>query len=117
MACTKRYLRRRCKEAGGERGNVSERRRARGGGGVTMLPEGREERPVRAVSDPFTDRPLIFFLALALVLGLAVGTQYVAWRFHYHPNLGTPLVVVPAPTARWLGAAGRLAAGPAVGGV
>src|SRR2546428_5443721 len=77
-----------------------------------MMPAEGETRSVRSPPDPHTDRPLIVCLALALVLGLAAGTQYVAWRFHYHPSLGAPLVVVPAHAARWLRATGVPAAGP-----
>src|SRR5712692_4247509 len=81
-------------------------------GGVAMVLEGRAERPVRPPLDLHTDRPLIFFLALGLVLGLAAGTQYVAWRFTFHPNLGAPLVVFSAQSARLLRAAGVLATAP-----
>src|SRR5438445_11302630 len=84
---------------------------------MTTMPAGPAEPPVHALPDPHSDRPLIVCLALALVLGLAAGTQYVAWRFQYDPNLGTPLVVVPAHTARWLRATGVLAAGTALVGV
>jgi type IV secretion system protein VirD4 len=56
-------------------------------------------------------------LVFALVLGLALGTQYVAWRFGYHPRLGAPLIVVPADTARWLRATAVLAAGSAFAGL
>src|SRR2546426_9727256 len=82
-----------------------------------MMPAEGETRAVRSPPDPHTDRPLMVCLALALVLGLAAGTQYVAWRFHYHPSLGAPLVVVPAHAARWLRATGVLAAGTALAGV
>src|SRR3989454_12853511 len=82
-----------------------------------MMPAEGETRAVRSPPDPHTDRPLIGCLALALVLGLAAGTQYVAWRFHDHPSLGAPLVVVPAHAARWLRATGVLAAGTALVGV
>src|SRR5213594_3976037 len=86
----------------------------RSGGAMMTMPAGPAAPPVHPPPDPPTDRPLIVGLALALVLGLAAGTQYVAWRFHYHPNLGTPLAVVPAHTARWLRATGVLAAGTAL---
>jgi len=75
------------------------------------------EPPVQLAPDPHTDRPLMVCLVLALVLGLAAGTQYVAWRFHFHTNLGAPLAVVPSDTARWLRATGVLAAGTALVGV
>ena len=39
------------------------------------------------------DRPLILLLALGIALGFGVETQYVAWRFAFHPNLGPPLAV------------------------
>src|SRR5690349_16918952 len=39
------------------------------------------------------DRPLILVIALGIALGFGVGTQYVAWRFAFHPNLGAPLAV------------------------
>ena len=80
------------------------------------MPAEPAEPPVHP-PDPHTDRPLIVCLGLALVFGLAAGTQYVAWRFHYHPNLGTPLFVVPAHSARWLWATGVVAAGTALVGV
>ncbi len=79
-----------------------------------MILEGRTERPMRPRLDLHTDRPLIFFLALGLVLGLAAGTQYVAWRFTFHPNLGAPLVVFSAQSARLLRAAGVVATGAAL---
>src|SRR5438445_5161271 len=82
-----------------------------------MMPAERDTRSVRSPPDPHTDRPLIVCLALALVLGLAAGTQYVAWRFQYHPSRGAPLVVVPAGAARWLRATGVLAGGTALVGV
>ncbi len=72
------------------------------------------ERPVRPPPDPHADRPLILCLGLALVLALATGTEYVAWRLAFPPNLGAPLVVLPAQAARWLRATGVLAAGTAL---
>src|SRR5712692_3208796 len=83
-------------------------------GGVAMILEGRAERPIRPPLDLHTDRPLIFFLALGLVLGLAAGTQYVAWRLSFHLNLGAPLVVVGAQSARLLRAAGVVGTGAAL---
>ncbi len=85
-----------------------------GQGDVTTIPEGRGERPVRPPPDLHTDRPLIFFLAVGLVLGLAAGTQYVAWRFAFKANLGEPLFVLHAQAARLLRVAGVLAAGSAL---
>ena len=73
------------------------------------------ERPVRPPPDPQGDRPLLVGLALALVFGLAAGTQYVAWRFAFHPTLGAPLLVVSAHTTRWLRATALLAAGTGLG--
>src|SRR3989454_7932020 len=87
------------------------------GAEAPTMPGGPAEPPVHPPPDPHTDRPLIVCLALALVLGLAAGTQYVAWRFHYPLSLGAPLVVVPAHAARWLRATGVLAAGTALVGV
>src|SRR5437879_9169845 len=69
------------------------------------------ERPVRPPLDPQGDRPLLVCLVLALVFALAAGTQYVAWRFAFHPNLGAPLLVVSARGTRWVRATGPLAAG------
>jgi hypothetical protein len=68
---------------------------------------------VRPPPYPRNDRPLVFFLAFGLVLAAWAGTQYVAWRFAFHPNLGSPLVVLDAPAARLLRAACVLAAGSA----
>ena len=87
--------------------------RGNGQEGLRTPPEGRAERPVRAPPDPHTDRALIFFLALGLALGLSAGTQYVAWRFAFHPNLGAPLVVLQASVVRLLRAAGVVATGSA----
>ncbi len=84
---------------------------------MTTMLAGRADRPAHAAPDPHADRPLVVCLIVALVLGLAAGTRYVAWRFGFHPNLGTPLAVVPVHTARWLRATGVLAAGTALVGV
>lgn len=46
------------------------------------------------------DRPLILFIALGIVLGFGVGTEYVAWKFAFHPNLGQPFAVPEGPTLR-----------------
>ena len=75
---------------------------------TVMLPA---ERPEGPPADPPADRPLIIGLALALVFALGAGTQYAAWRFGFHPNLGAPLVVLTPSTMRWLRATGVLAAG------
>jgi type IV secretion system protein VirD4 len=50
-------------------------------------------------------------LSAGLVLAAAVGTQYIAWRFAFHPALGAPLVVLSAHAVRWWRAAGVLALG------
>ena len=60
------------------------------------------ERTVHPPPSPRNDRPLVLMLFAALALGLSVGTQYVAWRFAFHPNLGTPIVVPNARTLRLL---------------
>jgi len=77
-----------------------------------MTPPG--DRPVRPPPDPQVDRPLLVGLALALVFALAAGTQYVAWRFAFHPNLGAPLIAVSAHTTRWLRATSLFTAGTAL---
>src|SRR5437879_6508464 len=78
------------------------------------MPEGREEQPMRPPPDPHTDRSLVVFLTFGLVLGLVTGTDYVAWRFAFHPSLGAPLVVFKAHTARLLRGACVLAVGTAL---
>ncbi len=68
-------------------------------------------RPIRPPPYPSSDRPLVLFLTLGLGIAVAAGTQYVAWRFAFHPNLGAPLVVFSPHSARLLRAAGVLATG------
>jgi type IV secretion system protein VirD4 len=51
------------------------------------------EEAVTYAIDRRNDRPLVLSLVAALVVGAAVGTQYVAWRLGFHPNLGPPLYV------------------------
>lgn len=63
------------------------------------------ERAVHAPPSPRNDRPLVLMLFAAVALGLNVGTQFVAWRFAFHPNLGTPLVLPGDRTLRLLRAA------------
>ena len=60
------------------------------------------ERAVSPPPHPRNDRPLIVMLFVAVALGMAVGTQYVAWRFAFHPNLGAPLLVPEPRTLRLL---------------
>jgi type IV secretion system protein VirD4 len=84
---------------------------------VTTRPEERGERPVRPPPDLHTDRPLIFLLAVGLLLGLAAGTQYVAWRFAFRANLGEPLFVLHVQATRLLRVAGVLAAGSALASI
>jgi hypothetical protein len=55
---------------------------------VNTIDGGARERPVRPPRYPRNDRPLIFFLALGLVLAIGAGTQYVAWRFWSSPLCG-----------------------------
>ncbi|PYO40429.1 MAG: conjugal transfer protein TraG [Gemmatimonadetes bacterium] len=81
-------------------------------GGLTTR---RDERQVRPPQDPQGDRPLLVCLVLALVFALAAGTQYVAWRFAFHPNLGAPLLVFSAHSTRWLRVIGLLATGAGLG--
>jgi type IV secretion system protein VirD4 len=57
---------------------------------------------------------LVVLLAAGLVLAAAAGTQYVAWRFAFHPGLGTPLVVLSAHAVRRWRAVGVLALGSAL---
>ena len=78
---------------------------------------GLRERAAHAAPDPHGDRPLVAGLVVALVLGLAIGTQFVAWRFAFHLRLGPPVVVVQAAMTGWLRAAGVLAAGTALVGL
>src|SRR4051812_46375571 len=47
-------------------------------------------------------RPLVFLLVVASVVALNAGTQYVAWRLHSHPNLGTPWLTPGELTLRAL---------------
>ena len=60
------------------------------------------DRPGNEVDAPLrqNDRPLILLIALGIALGFGVGTQYVAWRFAFHPNLGQPFAVPEAQTLR-----------------
>ena len=69
---------------------------------MTALPGGVQERPARQPPYPRNDRPLVLLLALGLAVAFGVGTQYVAWRFAFHPNLGVPLLVLGAETLRIL---------------
>jgi len=81
---------------------------------VTTEPGGTRERPVRSPAYPRNDRPLVLLLGLGLALAFGVGTQYVAWRFAFHPNLGAPLVEPGAATLRLLRAASVILAGCAL---
>src|SRR5260370_12328909 len=66
---------------------------------------------VRPPPDPYADRPLVVLLALGLLLALAAGTQFVAWRFGFHRDLGAPLVIFAPHTVRLLRVAALLATG------
>jgi type IV secretion system protein VirD4 len=63
------------------------------------------------------DRPLIFILALGLVVAFGIATQYVAWRLAFAPELGPALVVFDALTRRLLRAMGILLLGAGVSAV
>ncbi len=42
----------------------------------------------------------MILLSAGLVLAAEVGTQYIAWRFAFHPALGAPLVVLSDHSVR-----------------
>ena len=63
------------------------------------------------------DRPLLLLLALGFILGSSVGTQYVAWRFAFHANLGAPLVAPNEGSLRLLRLLSILACGIALSSV
>ena len=69
-----------------------------------------EPPPVRVASDPSADRPLFVCLGLGLVVAASAGTQYVAWRLGFHPNLGWLLVVLSPHVVRLCRVACALAA-------
>src|SRR3989442_10111587 len=41
-------------------------------------------------------------VAVGIVLGMWVATQYVAIQLRFHPSLGRPLLTVPPPNQMWL---------------
>jgi type IV secretion system protein VirD4 len=81
--------------------------------GVTDVRQAANERAVRAPPYPHGDRPLVFLLALGLMLAAGTGTQYVAWRLGFHPSLGPPIVVLDGSSLRLLRAACVFLAGSA----
>jgi len=81
---------------------------------IMKVPRGTPEPAVRPPPDPYADRPLVALLGLGILLAMSAGTQYVAWRFAFHRNLGPPLVIFTAHTVRLLRAAAVLAAGGAM---
>ncbi len=76
---------------------------------IIRVPRGTPEPAVHPPPDPYADRPLVVLLALGLLLALTAGTQYVAWRFGFHRNLGAPLFIFAAHTVRLLRVAAVLA--------
>src|SRR5437667_8508283 len=52
-------------------------------------------------------------VAVGIVLGMWVATQYVAVQLHFHPSLGRPLLTVPPPLRMWLAPAAAAALGAA----
>ncbi len=75
------------------------------------MPRGGPELPLRAPPSPPAERPVMVLLSAGLVLAAAAGTQYVAWRFDFHPALGAPLVVLSDHAVRLCRAAAVLAVG------
>ena len=71
-------------------------------------------RAARSLQHPGNDRPLVLFLTLGLVIAFGTGTQYAAWRWGFHPNLGTPLFVATPTELAVVRAAAMVCA---VGGV
>src|SRR5260370_21099226 len=49
-------------------------------------------QPGRRAPDPTSDRPLAVLIVVGFVLAMAAGTQYFAWRAHFHSSLGSPLI-------------------------
>jgi len=78
---------------------------------MTSTPGAARERPRRPPPAPPAERPLMLLLAAGLVLAAEVGTQYVAWRFGFHPALGRPLVILSDHAVRLWRAAGVLGLG------
>ena len=75
------------------------------------MPGAMQDRTVRPPRYPPNDRPLVFLLGLGLVLAAGAGTQYVAWRFRFHVDLGPPVIVFDPDTTQLLRAISVLAAG------
>jgi type IV secretion system protein VirD4 len=56
----------------------------------------------------------LLLLLGAITFGLWIGTQYIAWRFAYHPNLGPPVYVATPPVDRYTLALAVLCLGSAL---
>src|SRR5258708_13073864 len=71
-------------------------------------------QPGRRAPDPTSDRPLAVLIVVGLVLAMAAGTQYFAWRAHFDPSLGSPLIVLGADAILGFRVAGVLTPGGAL---
>ncbi len=71
-------------------------------------------QPGRRAPDPTSDRPLAVLIVVGLVLAMAAGTQYFAWRAHFDDSLGSPLIVLGADAILGFRVAGVLTAGGAL---
>jgi type IV secretion system protein VirD4 len=80
----------------------------------TLVRRGTPAPAIRPPPNPNADRPLVIMLFVGLVLAVTAGTQYVAWRFGFHRNLGAPLVILPAHAAQLCRVAAVFATGSAL---
>src|SRR5260370_41061534 len=71
-------------------------------------------QPGRRAPALTSDRPLAVLIVVGLVLAMAAGTQYFAWRAHFDPSLGSPLIVLGADAILGFRVAGVLTAGGAL---